>query len=260
MPRTEGQPKKREKSSTYKTRNWVTVIYPESEKPGWRDILRGWCCQAFVSPLHDQDRNQDGDQTPKKPHYHVLLMWDGPKAAALMQKRIEELGGVGCQPCNSARGYARYLCHLDNPEKAQYDPGAVEAFGGADYLEVIQLESDRRQTIAEMCSWCRETGCVSFAALCDYARDNRPVWWQALTAHSTMVMFRYVRALEDEAKTHRQFVGDMRLDVAHHADETPEAASVDPLDVARARVANAETELVAAREYLRHVEEGRNNG
>lgn len=188
----------KERRSTYKTRNWATVVYPESAKPGWRDILSGWCCQAFVSPLHDRDVDPDG--TCKKAHYHVLMMWDGPKAAALMEERVKELGGVGCQPCNSARGYARYLCHLDNPDKAQYDPGAVEAYGGADYLEVIALESDRRQTVSEMMDWCREARCVSFARLCDYARRNRPVWWQALCAHSTMIMFRYLRSLEEEMR------------------------------------------------------------
>ena len=242
---SKGQPKKRENKSTYKTRNWATVIYPESEKANWRDILRGWCCQAFVSPLHDADRNPD--ETPKKPHYHVLMMWDGPKAASLMQKRIEELGGVGCQPCNSARGYARYLCHLDNPEKAQYDMKDVEAFGGADYLGVIQLETDRRQTISEMCAWCRETGCVSFAALSDYARSEKPVWWQALTAHSTMFMFRYVRALEDEVKSGRQFVGNM----GPEAKAEPEPVyEVSPLEVAKAKVKQAELDLMAARDRL----------
>lgn len=184
------------KRGNYKTRNWATIIYPESEKPNWRDILRGWCVQAFVSPLHDSDANPDASL--KKPHYHVLMMWDGPKATELMEKRVAELGGVGCQPCNSARGYARYLCHLDNPEKAQYDVAAVEAFGGADYLEVIQLETDRRATIGEMMDWCRAEGCISFAELCDYARKERPVWWQALCAHSTMIMYRYLRALEYE--------------------------------------------------------------
>lgn len=243
-----GQPKKRKERSAYKTRNWATIIYPESEKENWRDILKGWCVQAFVSPLHDKDDNPTGE--PKKPHYHVLTMWDGPKSAELMEKRFAELGGVGCQPCNSARGYARYLCHLDNPEKAQYDVAAVETFGGADYLEVIQLEADRRQTIAEMCAWCRETGCVSFAALSDYARKERPVWWQALTAHSTMFMFRYVRALEDEVKAGRQFVGDMRPEAVKPAPDPDPDPDVSPLDVARAKVKQAELDLLAAKERL----------
>ena len=190
--------------SQYKTRNWVTVLYPDSAKENWREILRGWCCQAFVSPLHDRDANPDGEQ--KKPHWHLLVMWDGPKAQSLMESRFEELGGVGCQPCNSARGYARYLCHLDNPEKAQYSPEQVEAFGGADYLEVIALESDRRKTIAEMMEWCVETNCTSFRQLCDYARTNNENWFRALTSNSTMIMYRYLRSLEHEQETARRVV------------------------------------------------------
>lgn len=188
--------KQKSGKSAYKTRNWVTVLYPDSAKENWRDILRGWCCQAFVSPLHDRDANPDGEQ--KKPHWHLLVMWDGPKAQSLMEKRFSELGGVGCQPCNSARGYARYLCHLDNPEKAQYNPDSVEAFGGADYLEVIALESDRRKTIAEMMDWCVENRCISFRQLCDYARTNNENWFRALTSNSTMIMYRYLRSLEHE--------------------------------------------------------------
>lgn len=239
--------KGRKRPSTYKTRNWVTVIYPESGKPGWRDILRSWCVQAFVSPIHDRDTNQDGDKTPKKPHYHVMVMWDGPKRAENVEKLFGELGGVGCAPCNSARGYARYLCHLDNPEKAQYDLRDVEAFGGADYLEVIQLETDRRATIGEMMDWCRAEGCISFAALCDEARANHPVWWQALCAHSTMIMYRYLRALEYQLQSEARQVP---------APPPPEAPprEVDPVAVAKAEVANAETALLAARERLAAME------
>ena len=188
--------------STYKTRNWVTLLYPDSAKEGWRDILKSWCCQAFVSPLHDQDKNPDGE--PKKPHWHLLVMWDGPRSRELMEKTFAELGGVGCQACNSARGYARYLCHLDNPEKAQYSTEQVEQFGGADYLEVIALESDRRATIAEMMDWCYQQKCVSFRQLCDHARQNNDKWFRALTSNSTMIMYRYLRSLEHELEQQKE--------------------------------------------------------
>lgn len=236
MAKSEGMPKKAEKRSTYKTRNWVTVVYPESEKPNWRDTLRGWCVQAFVSPLHDSDKDPTGE--PKKPHYHVLMMWDGPKARELMEKRVEELGGVGCQPCNSARGYARYLCHLDNPDKAQYDVGAVEAFGGADYLEVIALESDRRATIGEMMDWCKAERCYSFAELCFYAKANRPTWWQALTAHSTMIMYRFLRALEYDAKE------EAKAALVDTPKPKPvEVPELSPLEEAQKRVRDLEQRL-----------------
>lgn len=196
MPQKDAADRQKSGESQYKTRNWVTVLYPDSVKDNWREILRGWCCQAFVSPLHDRDANPDGEQ--KKPHWHLLVMWDGPKGKSLMESRFAELGGVGCQPCNSARGYARYLCHLDNPEKAQYNPEQVEAFGGADYMEVIALESDRRKTIAEMMAWCLENGVTSFRLLCDYARQNNENWFRALTSNSTMIMYRYLRSLEHD--------------------------------------------------------------
>ena len=195
-----GRPEKRRRGG-YKTRNWVTVLYPESAVKGWKDILRGWCCQALLSPLHDKDKNPD--ETAKKPHYHLLVMFDGPRSQSLMEEKFAELGGVGCQACNSARGYARYLCHMDNPEKYQYPVEQVEAFGGANYLDIIALESDRRATIAEMCDWCDEAGCISFAELCREARRNHPVWWQAITSNSTLIMFRYIRSLEDEMEKGR---------------------------------------------------------
>ena len=56
---------------------------------------------------------------------------------------FEKIGGVGCQRINVVRGYARYLCHLDNPEKAQYNISDVISLGGADYQEVISLASDK---------------------------------------------------------------------------------------------------------------------
>lgn len=240
--------------ATYKTRNWATIIYPESEKPGWRDTLRSWCVQAFVSPLHDSDKNPTGE--PKKPHYHVLVMWDGPRSRKLMEQRFEELGGVGCEACNSARGYARYLCHLDNPEKHQYDVDAVEAFGGADYAEVTEMESDRRKMVAEMCAWCRATGCISFAELMDYSRAYREDWFRAITSSCTLVMSKYIRAIEYEGKA-----GKYRTPVP----EPDEAKAKDVVKSLDAQIKQAELDLMALQQRLAHLrtrkaEEGGGNG
>lgn len=257
----EGAGRKR-RHGGYKTRNWATILYPESAAEGWRDILRGWCCQALLSPLHDKDKNPD--ETPKKPHYHLMVMWDGPKAQSLMEERFAELGGVGCQPCNSSRGMARYLCHMDNPEKFQYRVEDVEAFGGANYLDIIALESDRRQTIAEMCDWCDKVGCISFAELSREARNNHPVWWQALTSNSTMIMFRYVRSLEDEMKKGKflpvepEKKPEPEAEVADLANpqKVPEVArckayySLSPAERAKVDMERAKIQLLDAQERL----------
>ena len=108
--------KKSQVKKEQRTRNFATVVYPESAPSDWIDKLDQLHVAALISPLHNKDTNPSGE--PKKPHYHVLLMFEGVKDYETQVKPIfAEIGGVGREMVNSARGYARYLCHLDNPEK-----------------------------------------------------------------------------------------------------------------------------------------------
>lgn len=52
-----------------RTRNWATVVYPESAPDDWIMKLQEQCVPALISLLHDKDINADG--TRKKEHYHV---------------------------------------------------------------------------------------------------------------------------------------------------------------------------------------------
>ena len=99
-----------------KSRGWLTLVYPESVKYDWIQILEDIGQQAIISPLHDSDINQ-GTYELKKPHYHVLLLWDGPTTEKNAKGVISLIGGVGCFACMSVRGSTRYFCHLDNPDK-----------------------------------------------------------------------------------------------------------------------------------------------
>lgn len=60
------------KNRATRTRNFATIVYPESANPGWKEILRDLHIPAFISPLHDMDCNPDGEL--KKPHHHVIFM------------------------------------------------------------------------------------------------------------------------------------------------------------------------------------------
>ena len=121
-------------------RTWATVLYPESASDNWLQILGEQCVPCFVSPLHNLDVNPDGEI--KKAHYHILFTFEGKKTKEQVLEIVKLINGVGLEPVKSTRGYARYLCHLDNPEKHQYNIDDVVQFGGADYTTTIGLAKE----------------------------------------------------------------------------------------------------------------------
>lgn len=174
-----------------RTRNFATVVYPESAPEDWKDILARHCVPAFISPLHDKDVNPTGE--PKKPHYHVVIMFDGKKTLAQAQEVFVTIGGVGCEVVKSIRGYARYLCHLDNPEKAQYDTSQVQCIA-SDYIGTIGLAIDKYVALGEMQDFCEEFNVFSFYLLSKYARQNRPDWYRILCDCGSVYMREYLKS------------------------------------------------------------------
>lgn len=179
-------------SGSGRTRNFATVVYPESAPENWQELLSDLKVPAFISPLHDQDINPGGEK--KKPHYHVLIMFEGVKTMEQAEELFKLIGGVGNEKVQSIRGYARYLCHLDNPEKAQYKQEDVRCLGGADYVSTIGLALDRYKAIGEMIDYCVENKIYSYAALLKYSRLERFDWFRILCDNGTMVMREFLKS------------------------------------------------------------------
>ena len=98
------------------------------------------------------------------------------------------IGGVGIEPIKCARASERYLCHLDNPEKAQYDMEDVISCSGADYQTMINLATDKYSAIGEMIEFCLQNGVVSYAQLLLFAKENRQDWFRVLCDNGTLTM------------------------------------------------------------------------
>lgn len=181
-------------------RNFATVIYPDSVNTpdDWLSILSDFKTPVLVSPFHDQDVNPTGE--PKKPHYHVLIMFEGMKSQDQVKELFDQVGGVGLETVNSIRGYARYLCHLDNPDKHQYSPSDVLQFSGADFIEIIGLPSDRYDIIGDMIDYCQAEQIYSYATLLVYARHNRNDWFRVLCDSGTIVMKEFLKSFRWEQK------------------------------------------------------------
>lgn len=175
-----------------RTRNYATVVYPESAPEDWQVILSESCIPCFISPLHDQDLDPDGEL--KKPHYHVMLMYDSVKTLEQAQDMFNKIGGVGNEIVQSIRGYARYLCHLDNPEKHQYSPEDVVVYGGADYITTIGLVTDKYKAIGEIIDFCEDNEIYSYADLIVWCRSNRADWFRVLCDNGTYVVKEYLKS------------------------------------------------------------------
>lgn len=176
-----------------RSRNWAFVIYPDSWPDDWKEIITQFHVPAFVSPLHDRDKNPTGEE--KKPHRHVLLMFEGAKSLNSVQAMIEPLHGTIPICVESLRGMARYFIHYDNPEKAQYLKEDMLCFSGAEFDQYLgDTPVQRHRTLAKMRKFIRDNGITSFAVFYDLCDEKYPEWACMLDDNSTMCISNYIKS------------------------------------------------------------------
>ena len=184
--------KKSRSAGAGRTRAYAFLVYPDSAPEGWIDKLRDEHVQVLISPLHDMDENPDGSK--KKPHYHVLVLYDGVKTIEQATELRDSVGGVGWENVASVRGYARYLCHLDDPSKAQYAQDDVIQLGGADYSTIIARAADAIKALAEMMDYISDNNVIFYADFVDYCRKERLDWFEVVATRYTYTLYTYIKA------------------------------------------------------------------
>lgn len=174
-------------------------IYEDSAPKNWQEILKDYHVAMYLSK-HDKDEKVDeetGEITPKKKHWHILVMFDGLKGLDILDELIAMVKGV--KPplhkyiVQSKRGMARYLTHMDDPDKYPYylDPEhKVIAIGGAeDYNELCKGAAETRQAETEMTKdiqdYCRKKkirNLATFTHLCNHVGNDE--WGYAMRQNS----------------------------------------------------------------------------
>lgn len=177
---------------------YACVLYPESVQKNWEDILQNHHVSYILSPLHDQDLDINNEY--KKPHYHLMLLFESVKSQEQAKDIFSSIGGVGCEVVKSLRGYARYFCHLDNPEKAQYKPEDVKVYGGYDYMELIGSPADRMVCIGEMMDFIDRNQMIYFSEFMRWCRANNNIWFKYLCESCGYVIKEYIKAFAYELK------------------------------------------------------------
>lgn len=176
-------------------RDFATVVYPESAPENWKQILEDLKIQALISPLHDKDKNPTGED--KKPHYHVYIMFEGPKSKEQAVNIFNQVGGVGCEIVNSRRGMARYLTHEDNPDKYKYSKEDVVCLGGVDYWEIINLPSDKYALIGDIIDFVIESKISNIIDLFKYTREMGLYDWYRVIIDNTYLFDSYTKAVRN---------------------------------------------------------------
>ena len=137
--------------SDLKKRNWTFVLYNDSCAKDWEEYLISTGI-PFSYAYHDKDKTEIGE--PKKPHYHVVICFDGPVTYHNVSTYAQRVGAANdvVQPVGSVRGIVRYFCHKDNPDKFQYPEDIIQCRNGfdpSDYfsLTVTQQKAFKRKLV-----------------------------------------------------------------------------------------------------------------
>lgn len=178
-----------------KKRHWAFVAYPDSLPDNWIEMLKQSGLKVAISPLHDRDTNPTGE--PKKPHYHVIVSYDGPTTFGNVEGLTKRLNQPIPQPLEQVRGYYRYLTHEDNPEKAQYDKADIRTLNGFNILDFVELtKSEVTKYIRELRRFICDNNITEYAALLDILDEGAsipPEWFEVAVTH-TLLFTGYLRS------------------------------------------------------------------
>lgn len=179
-----------------RSRAWTCEVYPTEGNPpapeNWRDIINEERIQWVESPFHDKDVNPDN--TPKRAHIHILLIFDSVKNFQQVEMLTKKLNGPIPQICHSTKGLVRYFIHMDNPEKHQYSPEDIVPHNGAEIKKYLIGENQKYDVIKEMMTYVDKHSIIEYADLLKYAAENEIEWFRSLCDNSSYVMSMYVKS------------------------------------------------------------------
>lgn len=194
-----------------KKRNWAIVVYPESAPENWIEILQKKGLVCAISPLHDKDINPDGES--KKPHWHVIICYEGPTSYNVVKSITDELNAPAPTALEHVKGYYRYLTHKDNPEKAQYKESEIISINGfniANFTELTRAEvfelKKRIQTFIV------ENDILEYADLLDSLLESEMYSELEVAQNNTLLFNTYItsRRNRKKAKQKEQFEKDLQ--------------------------------------------------
>lgn len=168
--------------TTSKFRFWAFVFYPDFYSvDSLIKELKKLHIDFVCSPCHTPD------EEIKKSHYHIVICWSGPTTSNHINENV--LGSIDPEifknctlafPLYQVNGYLRYLTHLDDPGKQQFDGVKPFIYGSTasnQYEEAVAVgDYDRVLITKEICDFVNDNCISEFPDLLEYASNNFPKW------------------------------------------------------------------------------------
>jgi hypothetical protein len=190
-------------SKNVKGRDWTFIVYPESAPSNWREILDETHIRWIESPLHDKDVNADGEM--KKAHWHILLSADGPITFSAVEKITKKLNSPTPKKVGSGKGLVRYMIHLDNPEKYQYDISEIRAHNGAEISPYFEMSMTKRlDVMKEIIRYIHDNDVDNFADFLMICIEKSDDWFSIAVNHNTLAINKMLDAMWHRNKKARE--------------------------------------------------------
>ena len=148
-----------------RTRSWTFILYPESAPENWRELLNELFIQWVESPLHVPG-------SISLSCCELFIMFPSVKSYEQILEITNKLNTPPPQKAMSAKGVVRYMAHMDNPEKYQYNKDEIKAYGGADIAELLRPSSgEKREMMIEIKKVIREKQITEYIDLLDVLEE-----------------------------------------------------------------------------------------
>ena len=180
--------------SDLKKRNWTFVLYEDSCVKDWEDYLISTGV-PFSYAYHDKDFTEIGE--PKKPHYHVVICFDGPITYTNVSNYAKRVGAANdvVQPVGSVRGIVRYFCHKDNPDKYQYSEDIIQCRNGFDPSDYFSLTVTQQKAFKRKVTiFIRDNNIEEYAELIDTLMDSEEDDMYDIASQNTFFFTQYIKS------------------------------------------------------------------
>lgn len=180
--------------SDIKKRNWTFVLYSDSCATDWEEFLISTGV-PFTFAYHDKDKTDIGED--KKPHYHVMICFDGPTTYNTMLEYGKRVGAANdvVQPVGSVRGMTRYFCHKDNPDKFQYSEDVIQCRNGFDPKDYFALTVSQQKAFKiKVIQFIQDNDIEEYATLVDVLMENDEVDLFDIATQNTFFFTQYIKS------------------------------------------------------------------